>query len=64
MSEFYMFDEKKKEILVDKMKCAICEYLLNVNMQAKGGFIPPTAIDWLGNGIVRAILPCLTSVTK
>lgn len=42
-------------------KVAVCEYLLQVNRDHdpdnKGyAFIPPTAIDWLGNGIVSAIL--------
>jgi hypothetical protein len=51
------------DIHPDKMKVAVCEYLLQVNREmdeadAGGGrkFIPPTAIDWLGDGIVRAIL--------
>jgi hypothetical protein len=38
------------------MKIAVCEYLLQVNRDHDGPFIPPTAIDWLGNGIVDAIL--------
>ncbi len=42
------------------MKTAVCEYLLQVNREMDNGdghkFIPPTAIDWLGNGIVSAIL--------
>lgn len=37
------------------MKIAVCEYLLQVNRDHDGPFIPPTAIDWLGNGIVTAI---------
>ena len=39
------------------LKVAVCEYLLSVNRSHEGPFIPPTAIDWLGNGIVSAILP-------
>ena len=40
----------------DAMKIAVCEYLLSVNAYMEGPFIPPTAIDWLGNGIVQAIV--------
>jgi hypothetical protein len=40
---------------LDAMKVAVCEYLLQVNRDMDGPFIPPTAIDWLGNGIVKAI---------
>ena len=36
------------------MKVRVCEYLLCVNKEHEGAFIPPTAIDWLGNGIVKA----------
>jgi hypothetical protein len=36
------------------MKVAVCEYLLSLNEEDT--FIPPTAIDWMGNGLVRAIL--------
>jgi hypothetical protein len=40
----------------DAMKVAVCEYLLQVNRHfAPGPFIPPTAINWLGDGIVSAI---------
>jgi hypothetical protein len=37
------------------IKVAVCEYLLKVNRDHGGPFIPPTAIDWLGDGIVDAI---------
>lgn len=47
----------------DEMKVAVCEYLLQVNRDDQGPgrerwgpIIPPTAIDWLGDGIVSAIL--------
>lgn len=39
----------------NKAKQRVCEYLLKVNENMDGAFIPPTAIDWLGNGIVTAI---------
>lgn len=43
----------------DAMKVAVCEYFLEVNrgFVAKSGspLIAPTAIDWLGNGIVDAV---------
>lgn len=41
------------------MKVAVCEYLLKVNEDMKGSFIPPTAINWLGDGIVKTILGVL-----
>lgn len=34
---------------------ASVEELLSVNRYMEGPFIPPTAIDWLGDGIVQAI---------
>lgn len=40
----------------DAIKVAVCEYLLKVNQDMDGPFIPPTAIDWLGDGIVTAVL--------
>jgi hypothetical protein len=40
----------------DELKVAVCEYLLQVNRDMDGPFIPPTAIDWLGNGLVDAVL--------
>ena len=43
----------------DATKVAVCEYLLQVNKDMDGAFIPPTAFDWLGNGIVDAILGTL-----
>ena len=56
------FDELAKRApgrpspVADSMKVAVCEYLLSVNKRMTGPFIPPTAIDWLGDGIVKAIL--------
>jgi hypothetical protein len=45
---------------VHEMKVTICEYMLGVNrgfVEESGyPFIAPTAIDWLGNGIVSAIV--------
>jgi hypothetical protein len=50
----------------DAAKVAVCEYLLQVNRDHDTGdghaFIPPTAIDWLGNGIVSAILAAVQTV--
>jgi hypothetical protein len=41
----------------DKLKVAVCEYLLSVNeSDPDHPFIPPTSIDWLGDGIVSAVL--------
>lgn len=44
----------------DRLKVAVCEYLLSVNrdFERDGGrpFIAPTAINWLGDGIVSAVL--------
>jgi hypothetical protein len=37
------------------MKREVCECLLDVNRTHQGPFIPPTAIDWLGDGIVARI---------
>lgn len=37
-------------------KVALCEYMLGVNARdEEHPFIPPTAIDWLGNGMVTAL---------
>ena len=36
-------------------KRAVCEYLLSVNRSHDGAFIPPTAINWLGDGLVDAV---------
>lgn len=44
----------------DALKIAVCQYLLRVNDEHEGPFIPPTAIDWLGNGIVSAVLEATT----
>lgn len=40
------------------LKVAICEYMLKINEDSEGPpwFIPPVAIDWIGNGIVDEIL--------
>ena len=40
----------------NNLKIAVCEYLLEVNKDTEVPLIPPTAIDWLGDGIVKAIL--------
>jgi hypothetical protein len=44
----------------DALKVAVCEYLLGVNrdFERDGGspLIAPTAINWLGDGIVSAVL--------
>lgn len=40
----------------DAMKLAVCEYLIDVNRTHHGAFVPPTAIDWLGDGIVDALV--------
>lgn len=49
------------------MKVAVCEYLLSVNREMDDGsgrmFIAPTAINWLGDGIVDAVLDCLKATT-
>ena len=39
----------------DATKRAVCEYLLSVNRSHDGAFIPPTAINWLGDGLVDAV---------
>jgi hypothetical protein len=44
----------RAELDPNRMKVAVCEYLLSLNEEDT--FIPPTAIDWMGNGLVRAIL--------
>ena len=47
------------------LKAAVCDYLIQVNtdhddtnlpIRDRHPFIPPTAIDWLGNGIVTEVL--------
>ena len=56
------FDELAKNAPIrpeaenDRMKRVVCEYLLQVNEEHGGPFIPPTAINWLGDGIVNAIV--------
>lgn len=40
----------------DAMKVAVCEFLLQENELRGEPFIPPTAINWLRDGIVDAIL--------
>lgn len=40
----------------DVMKVAVCEYLLGLNEDQDHPFVPPTAINWMGDGIVDAIL--------
>jgi hypothetical protein len=44
-----------KQLDRDVTKREVCEYLLDVNRTHQGPFIPPTAIDWLGDGIVARI---------
>lgn len=51
-----------EEPTADAIKVAVCEYLLAVNREHEGPFIPPTAIDWLGNGITSAVLDALRGV--
>lgn len=51
----------------DKLKVAICEYLLSVNEAMDPprygpAFIPMTAIDWIAYGIVAAIEPFFVSM--
>jgi hypothetical protein len=42
-------------------KVAVCEYLLSMNaVDPTNPIIPPTAIDWLGDGIIDAILAAAT----
>lgn len=48
------------------IKTAVCEYLLSLNRDSKGvplepPFIPPTAINWIGDGLVGAILPLVNT---
>jgi len=47
-------------VRADDIKVAVCEYLLEVNrgFVADSGhpLIAPTAINWLGDGIVTAVL--------
>jgi hypothetical protein len=40
---------------LDAMKVRVAEYLLSVNRDMDGPFIPPTALDWIADGIVRAV---------
>lgn len=40
----------------DQIKVAVCEYLLSLNEGCDVPFVPPTAIDWMGNGLVKAVL--------
>lgn len=40
----------------DAMKTRVCEYLLSLNDAEKPAFIPWTAVDWIGNGIVKTVL--------
>ena len=48
------------------IKTAVCEYLLSLNKDEKGfplehPFIPPTAINWIGDGLVKAVLPLVNT---
>lgn len=53
----------KKRVDADAIKVTLCEYLLAINRDfvADSGspLIPPTAINWLGNGLVSAALTAL-----
>lgn len=47
--------------VANALKVAVCEYLLSVNaVDPVHPLIPPTSIDWLGNGIVSAVLDALS----
>ena len=46
-------------ISVDEIKQAVCEYLLKVNRDFGGPFIPPCAINWLGDDIASEVLEVL-----
>lgn len=37
------------------IKVAVCEYLLSLNEGNEIPFVPPTAIDWMGNGLTDAV---------
>lgn len=43
------------ENLNNQIKVAVAEYFLTINKADPEPFIPPTAIDWLANGIVKSI---------
>ena len=50
----------------NEVKVAVCEYLLAVNRDfqkppGRHPLIPPTAINWLGDGITRAVIEALQS---
>jgi hypothetical protein len=40
----------------DDIKVAVCECLLTINRRYETPFIPPTAINWIGDEIVSAVL--------
>lgn len=42
--------------LPDRVKVAVCEYLLSLNKGEDRPFIPPTSINWLGDGITQAVM--------
>lgn len=59
---------KTEDLTVSKptknaLKVAICEYFLELNSKDRAAgsppMIPPTAIDWLGNGLVAAVVKVL-----
>lgn len=51
-----VIDRALAAVAADDMKVAVCEYLLTLNRGEDRPFIPPTAINWIGDGIVTAIL--------
>lgn len=52
----------------DAVKVAVCEYLLERNREYVTGsghpLIPPTAIDWLGDGITTAAFAAIDDFLK
>lgn len=60
MEQLAVAAPQRPSAAANALKVAVCEYLLKVNEDHDTGnghmFIPPTAINWLGDGIVNAIL--------
>ena len=48
------------EVTREELKISVAESLLSVNTKMNGPFIPPTAINWIADDIVKELVPILS----
>lgn len=57
-------EQVKVVLTANRAKVAVCEALITINAEdPRYPFIPPTAIDWIGDAIVRALVEACGEAT-